>query len=273
MEHQTEYVLPKNIFCYWNGNMEFSPLVEACLNTWKSKIKGWAIHFLNEVNLHVYSSIEFIEKYYKKLDPTKFSDLLRLDLLYNFGGLWMDISTIIIKPDFLEIYYAEMLEFEYDVTVYELKKYSNSKDNPFLESWFLMAPRGSRYIKDLYIEMDRAFEMTFLDYRNNVLIPSGVNLNGVLDLKTNDTYLIIHAAVNYLIHNGNKYNINIKDACESMFKIHNDNFWEDAEISKCLAEPFDQNKLYAIKLTGWDRRNVSENNFSKVLENIKKSLS
>ena len=59
----------------------------------------------------------------------------------------MDISTIIIKPDFLEIYYAEMLEFEYDVTVYELKKYSNSKDNPFLESWFLKAIKSLNFLR------------------------------------------------------------------------------------------------------------------------------
>jgi hypothetical protein len=65
-----------------------------------------------------------------------------------------------------------------------------------------------------------------------------------------------HAIINYLFHIGNKYNVNIKDAQESMFKIHSLVKWNDIEIINYIMNNQNWNNYYAIKLTKSNRRGI-----------------
>lgn len=264
------YTLPKNIYCYWDDDLENVPLVKACYETWLRNIpKDWKINLVTNKNLDNYVSKEFIEKYKNLLmyDVIKFSDFLRLELLINNGGVWIDISTIIIKSDFLDKYRNEMLKNKYDVTVYELIENSNSRENPYLENWFIMAPKESKYIKDLQKEFIKSFDIGFLNYKKNILIPSGVNLNGTINYE-DGIYLMQHAIVNYLIHTNHKYNINIKDSYESMFKFHNLLKWDNDKISYALANNKNWSPYYAVKLRNKDRRNIPDHLIINIVNNI-----
>lgn len=75
-----------------------------------------------------------------------------------------------------------------------------------------------------------------------------------------------HAILNYLMFIGNKYNINIKDAEESMFKIHDYHNWYHQNIIKFLTENKNWKDLYAIKLTKSTRNYIK--NEEKYISNI-----
>ncbi len=262
----SDYVLPKYIWGYWD-NLELNSIIQSHVNTWKRKIpKDWTIMILNKENVYNYVSNEFMKKY-SNLDPTRFSDFLRLELLQKYGGVWMDASIIITNGNFMDNFYNEMIEKKYDATVYELKENTIDSKTPYLENWFIMAPKNSKYINDIYTEFDKAFNMGFINYKKNILIPSGVRLDKTLGYYEK-TYLMQHAIINYLMYKNYKYNLNIKDSHESMFKLHKEKKWEHPKIINFLEENKDWSNYHGIKLTKQSR--VYINDTQKYVDNINK---
>ena len=264
-ENTTEYILPKKIFAFWDSGVNKNKIIASHIETWKRNIpSGWEINIVTDDNLHEYVSEEFLEKY-KDLNVIRFSDFLRLELLKNYGGVWIDAGIIITNGKFLDEYRNEMIRNNYDVTLYELNEKSNSKNNPYLENWFIMAPKNSKFIYDLYEEFDKSYQMDFINYKDDILIPSGVNLNGTLGYEDR-TYLMQHAIINYLIHIGKKYKINIKDSYESMFKIHNMMKWNHIKIIEYMMNNKKWDDYYAIKLANNQRQYIK--NIDKYVKNI-----
>jgi hypothetical protein len=262
----TDYILPKYVWGYWD-NLELNSIIQSHINTWKRKIpKDWRIIILNKENYHNYVSKEFVNKY-NDLNPTHFSDFLRLELLQKYGGVWMDASIIITDGNFLNKYYDEMMLNKYDATIYELKENTVDIKTPYLENWFIMAPKNSKYINDIYKEFDKAFDMDFLTYKKKILIPSGVRLDKTLGYYEK-TYLMQHAIINFLMLKNYKYNLNIKDSYKSMFKIHNDKNWDHEKVIDYIQENKKWDDYYGIKLTKHSR--VFINDPKKYVENINK---
>jgi hypothetical protein len=257
--NNNNYFLPKIIFGYWD-NLNENKMIQANINNWKKKIpKDWKIIILNKYTVKKYVSAYFIERY-SKLNATRFADFLRLDLLKNYGGVWMDAGIFITNAQFLDNYRNEMLEHKYDICLYELKYRTIDPKIPYLENWFIMAPKNSLLIRDLYKEFDKSFEMGFIEYKKKVLIPSGVLLQNTIQYNDKETYLMQHAIINNFFHMGRKYNINIKSAEESMFKIHDDQNWNDANIIKFILNNNNWNDFYAVKLVKSNRRKIYDAN-------------
>ncbi|AYV75155.1 MAG: hypothetical protein Terrestrivirus1_29 [Terrestrivirus sp.] len=251
------YILPKIIYGYWD-NLDNNPLIKTHIDTWKRNIpKDWKIVILNKENVQSYVGDNFMKKY-GNLDPIRFSDFLRVYLLLKNGGTWIDASTIIINGNFLDQYYKEMINNKFDICLYELKTKTVDCKTPYLENWFIMAPKNSKLLKDLYNEFDKSFTTGFEEYKKNILIPSGVVLTNTLGYDQHDTYLMQHAIINYLMHVGNKYSINTKDASESMFKIHTDKKWDRKPIIDFILSNNDWSGYYAIKLTKGERIHIND---------------
>ena len=150
-----EYVLPKVIYCFWHESD--NKLMNAFINNWKKKLSNeWKIHFITNDNIDNYVSKEFLEKY-SDLEKFRFSDFLRLELLKNNGGVWMDVSTALVNGNFLDQYYEEMIKNKYDICIYEFKARTVVESEPYLENWFFMAPKDSKFITDLYSYIKQYF--------------------------------------------------------------------------------------------------------------------
>jgi hypothetical protein len=265
------YILPKKIYGYWD-NLDENKLIQKFAENWRKKIPpSWEIIILDKNSVRDYVSSEFMEKY-SRLESFRFSDFLRLDLLKKNGGVWMDISTLIITSDFLDTYRNEMINKKYDVCLYEYPSRTIDKNNPYLENWFIMAPKNSRFINDLYTEFNKSFEMGFLEYKNKVLIPSGTNLKQSIGYDDKETYLMQHAIVNYLIHTGEEYNINIKNALNSMFKLQDKlNGNNDQVVNYIIDNDLENHDIYAIKFIGTSRKsiqNIGEDKFIERMDRI-----
>ena len=267
IQSENSYILPKIIYCYWDD--EKNKLMNCFINNWKRKLsKGWTIHFINNSNIRTYVSEEFLDKY-TYLESFRFSDFLRLELLKNTGGVWLDISTIIFNSNFLEKYYQEMMNKQYDVCMYEFETRTLVKSEPYLENWFIMAPKNSKFIIDLYNEFERARSIDFVIYKNNILKKSGINLTNTLKYDDHFTYLMQHAIIHYLLKTGNKYKINIKSAVESFFKLHDLSHWKNHKIISKFMKNNDWSNYYAIKLGAHQRVYIDdENEFMRKLNNL-----
>lgn len=88
--------IPKTIWIYWHEGEDHAPyLVRRCIQSWRDYNPDWDIKVLDE---------EILENYFittKQLSslPTRFtSNLLRLKVLADHGGVWADATTLCHRP-------------------------------------------------------------------------------------------------------------------------------------------------------------------------------
>jgi hypothetical protein len=264
----TEYILPKQIYCYWH-DLSNNRVINAHLMTWKKHIPSdWKINIIDNKNLHNFVSKKFINKYIY-LDPVRFSDFLRLELLVNNGGVWMDPGIFITNGTFLDTFHSEMITHKYDATLFEFVVNTTMPHAPHLDNWCIMAPKNSKLIKDLYTEFIKSENIGFLKYKNTVLIPSNINLIRTLKYE-DDTYLMQHAIFNYLFHTKprNYYYVNIKDSYDSMFKIQSLHYWNHKETIDFIINNKDWSTYYAVKLTSKSRNFITDQNINEYIRAI-----
>ena len=95
------------VWICWLQGIETAPkLVENCVASIKYYIKDKEIFFINKENFRDYCEIpEFIIEKWEKgiITNTHFSDILRLALLIQHGGLWLDATVYLTGelPDYI----------------------------------------------------------------------------------------------------------------------------------------------------------------------------
>ena len=266
-EYDDEYILPKRIYCYWD-DLDGNDLIKCFSRNWNKKFsKEWQIIIISKDTLKDYVDKDFLDKY-KNLPAFRFSDFLRLELLINKGGVWMDLSTIIIDGTFIDKFHNEMIREKYEACIYELKHNSNKqkfKYYPYLENWFIMAPKNSRYLRDLYKEFAKAEHVGFLHYKKSILVPTGLNFDKIFNKDENNTYLMQHGIINYLLFKERKYHLNVKNASDGFLKILIENNFDNKKTADYILNS-NLNGHYAIKLVKADRNNIR--NVTKFIEKV-----
>ena len=97
MQHCVTHEYSNTVWwCWLQGEENAPPLVKACLASLRKQLTGKEIVVLSEDNLWNYASFPdyIVEKYRKGIiSKAHFSDLLRIQLLAERGGTWID-STV-----------------------------------------------------------------------------------------------------------------------------------------------------------------------------------
>lgn len=102
IEYHISTEINNNIFVYWNKGFENLPeVVRICLDQVK-KFYGdeYDIHLIDDNNVKDYIVLdEKIWEYYKnkKISIQTFSDILRVNLLYKYGGCWFDSTLLMLN--------------------------------------------------------------------------------------------------------------------------------------------------------------------------------
>lgn len=100
--------------CWLQGETEAPALVKRCLSSLRKWRGDYEVVLIDETNLHDYVSFpDYIEEKYRKgiISRTHYSDLLRVELLYRYGGIWID-STFLLMGE-LPVYIEETQFFCY----------------------------------------------------------------------------------------------------------------------------------------------------------------
>ena len=114
----------KIYFCWFQGEKNLPPLVQCCYNSLKLNAGNYKICFIDEENFSDYVDLptHILQKFRAgKISRTHFSDILRINLLERYGGLWLD-STVLV---------TESLESHKDLfeLPYFTQKFCPEKDN------------------------------------------------------------------------------------------------------------------------------------------------
>lgn len=137
----------KKIWVFWWQGIENAPLIiKLCINNMKKYIKNREIIILTKYNYSNYVKIpDYIIKKFNNgnISIQEFSDIIRIYLLYYYGGAWLD-ATLFIKNNLDD----KIFDYEF----YTIKR--EKKDDMFISnyrwtSFFLVAKPRSLLFKYL----------------------------------------------------------------------------------------------------------------------------
>lgn len=137
--------LPRILWFLWFQGMEQAPgVVRRCLESWRARNPGWTIHLLTEDNLHEYCPIDFESGGMLQLSRNHRSDLVRVDLLSRFGGVWVDATCLCMQS--LDRWLPGYLSSGFFA-------FRDPGPDRLLSSWFLAADKGHPLVTGLRDEM------------------------------------------------------------------------------------------------------------------------
>jgi len=107
--------IPKIIHYCWFGDNEKSDEIKKYIKTWE-KMKGYKIIEWNESNCN-FDENEFVKNAYKLKKWAFVSDYIRLKVLYQYGGIYLDTDVEVLKS-FDDLLINDMfLGFIYDCSI------------------------------------------------------------------------------------------------------------------------------------------------------------
>jgi len=89
--------IPKILHYCWFGGNDFPQLYKNCINSWKIFCPDYEIIEWNENNYDVTKN-QFMYEAYQNKKWAFVSDFVRLDVVYNYGGCYLDSDVELIKP-------------------------------------------------------------------------------------------------------------------------------------------------------------------------------
>lgn len=123
-------------WCWFQGEENAPHIVKACLESIRRNMPDKKIIVITEANMWNYISLpDYIKEKYNKgiISRTHLSDLLRLELLINYGGIWIDSTVLCTKTP----------EYAFNIPLFAFK--TNEKNDPATaaQNWFLSAEKNN----------------------------------------------------------------------------------------------------------------------------------
>lgn len=128
--------VPRVVWMLWLQGWEHAPeLVRACAETWRRQNPGWTVRPLDRATLGDFLPTDALAHFAgKPLEPEAFSDVVRLELLARYGGVWVDATTYCLRP--LDTWLPERMTAGFFA-------FARPAADRMLSSWFLAALPGS----------------------------------------------------------------------------------------------------------------------------------
>ncbi len=128
-------MIPKIIWIYWHQGAENAPeVVKKCVLSWKILNPKYEVRLLSDADL--YGFIDLSHPVYAKTikkSIAAYSDAIRINLLHQYGGIWVDSTLLCLQP---LNQWLEKMEFD-------LFAFANPGPDRMISSWFLAASTDS----------------------------------------------------------------------------------------------------------------------------------
>lgn len=213
--HQAKIIekidLPKNIWMYWQG--ELPDLVAKCITTIQDKHPDYNVYILNDENIKEFCDEDYYT--FKNITSQQKADLIRLNLLYKFGGIWVDASTILLRD--LNWISLLMKDSNAEFFSYYRNKNTTIREYPIFENWLMASVQGNGFIQAWLDELVQANQQGVKKYldelKSNYPKPNDLfqNIGNIEYLfayvvcqkvmrKHNFNYVVIDCDENALLH-------------------------------------------------------------------------
>ncbi len=118
-------MIPKILHYVWLGHGEQSDTIKRCIESWKKQLPDYKVILWNEDTYDISKAPAFVQIAYNAHKWAFASDYIRLWALYNYGGVYLDTDTEVLKP--LDIFLDHRLFIGTQVFSIDINK--NKKKN------------------------------------------------------------------------------------------------------------------------------------------------
>jgi hypothetical protein len=85
--------------CWFQGREAAPHLVKRCFSSWERENPGWQFRCLDAVSIERYVNLKgIVDLQSQSLTAASFSDIVRILLLHEFGGTWVDATLFCNRP-------------------------------------------------------------------------------------------------------------------------------------------------------------------------------
>lgn len=146
-------MIPKIIHYIWFGDRPFGEVEEKCVASWKKYCPDYEIKLWNEDNFDLEGAGLYAQQAYDEKQWAFVSDVARLYVLKEYGGIYMDTDMEVIKSldDFLELPAFMGFEIETEVSTGII---GSEPHNPLIEEWY------NDYANRKFIQEDGSHDRT-----------------------------------------------------------------------------------------------------------------
>jgi mannosyltransferase OCH1-like enzyme len=169
-------MIPKVIHYCWFGREELPDLAKRCIESWKKYCYDYKIIRWDESNINLNEN-DYIKEAYKAKKWAFITDYVRLKVLYEYGGIYMDTDIEIRKP--LDSFLTD-------------QAFSGFEDETHIQTGIIASEKNTAFIK------------TLLDHYHNIHF---ILDDGEFDLTTNVTFITRIAKQNGFIPNNKKQTV------------------------------------------------------------------
>lgn len=129
--------LPRVVWTAWlQGETALPPLARRCIDSWRTLNPGWDVRILNAVTAQPFlQRADVPPRRLAALPMQKQSNILRMRLLTEQGGVWADATTFCLKP--LDAWLPKCMHAGFFC-------FRDPGPNRLVANWFLASDQGSR---------------------------------------------------------------------------------------------------------------------------------
>jgi hypothetical protein len=178
--------IPKIMWVFWDNPEHIPKTVTMCIESWRKYHPDYNIILLTKMNYNEYINIphRIVTHPHFNESMARFSDLIRLYALAEHGGIWLDSSILLKGP------VDNWLLPGYEFSGFYLDGFTQKKEYPVIESWFLACHKGSEFVRLWKEEFTKIAEYESVDKYVESRKKMGVDLQKI----DNPNYLAIHVS-------------------------------------------------------------------------------
>jgi len=134
---------PRTIWFLWLQGIEQAPfVVKKCYESWLLQNKNWEIILLDQTNLRNYTHLPTGD-----LTDQALSDVIRINLLARYGGIWVDATCFCNRP---------LDTWIYDCMAQGFFAFERPGPDRIISSWFI-ASHNDNYITETFRDAVNAY--------------------------------------------------------------------------------------------------------------------
>jgi hypothetical protein len=256
--------IPKIIWTYWNSD-KLPPFVQLCVNSWRWHNPEFEVRVVTPSTVSKYINVD-VKLVPWNDGPTRESDIIRINILAEHGGVWSDASILLLGPyDFKHAMASR------DFLGYYIQISTRDMRYPVIENWFFAtAPRGSFITKwrDVFMDPELGKNM---DERLANLMSTGVDVQNIQGLK----YLFMHLCAQYVLQKvlspKQVADLVLAKAEDGPFKFLDANNWNNmSAVRELVRHPGLHGHIY--KLRGCERPFVLDTDIASLTDAVKRSI-
>gem|GEM_PF-157978 len=98
------YEIPKKIHYIWFGDKPLGSVEQDCIESWKKHCGDYEIILWNEANYDIADKPIYVRQAYEAKKYAFASDFARLDIVYKYGGFYLDTDVLLLRSldDFIK---------------------------------------------------------------------------------------------------------------------------------------------------------------------------